>query len=257
MRARPWLVGGAALVLTLLIACSRGGDKQDRGAGQGAGSASPSPAAQAAAPVTPDAAQVPTGTSCLANLKSYRYTGTVSIKLPASAGVGGGGDVKLSGAAVTPDRFQSKVEAGGQTFEVVSIGNDVWTRQGNGPWEKNPSSPETPSFKPEDFCRVSPADLERGGVRGTRERVGGVDTVRYRLSGSDLDKLGMGLQGNSSTLTTLFDRIEMNLWFTEKERWPVRITLSADQSGNDALSFKAEFNLSDFNAGNITIEPPR
>jgi len=266
VRVRPWLAGGAALLLALLVTCSRGGDKQERGAGQAAAGATSPPVAQSAVPVPPKAAQatMPSGAaqaqggeSCLANLKSYRYTGNVSIKLPATAGMGRGGDITLSGAAVAPDRFQSKVEAGGQPFEIISIGNDVWVRQRNGPWEKNPSSVDTPGFKPEDFCQATPAQLERAGVRGTRERVGGVDAVRYRLSANDLDKLGAGLQGPSAALTALFDRVEMNIWFTEKERWPLRITLSAEQNGNDAVSFRAEFNLSDFNAGNITIEPPR
>jgi hypothetical protein len=241
MSVRPWLAGGAALVFALLIACSRGGDRQAREAGQ----------------ATPGAAQAQAGESCLANLKSYRYTGKVSVKLPDAAGVGRGGEATLSGAAVAPDRFQSTVEAGGQPFEIIGIGNDVWVRQGNGPWEKNPSSAESPGFKPEDFCRASPAQLERAGVRGTRERLSGLDAIHYRLSAADLDKLGAGLQGPSTALTTLFDQVEMNIWFTEKERWPLRITLSAEQSGSDAVSFTAEFNLSDFNAGNITIEPPQ
>lgn len=255
MAGTRWLTISATLLLSVLIACSRGGGKQESQS-EPRPSPAASPAAQAA-PATPGADRAQAGRGCLANLSSYRYSGTVAIKLPAGSGVGGSGDVKVSGAAVMPDRFHSKVQAGGESFEVISIGTDVWTRQGNGPWEKNPGSPGVPSFQPQDFCQVTSTDLERAGVRGTRERVGGVDAVRYRLKGGDLDKLGTGLEGPAAALTALFDTVEMNLWFTEKERWPLRITLAAEQSGTDAVSFKAEFNLTDFNARDITIEPPR
>lgn len=255
MPGTRWLTVSATLLLSVLIACSRGGGKQESQSGPGPGSAV-SPAAQAA-PATPGADRAQAGQGCLANLRSYRYSGTIAIRLPAGAGAGSGGEVKVSGAAVTPDRFHSKVQAGGESVEVIGIGADLWMRQGTGPWEKNPGSLGVPSFQPQDFCQVTSAELERAGVRGTRERVGGVDAIRYRLSGGDLDKLGTGLEGPAAALTALFDTVEMNLWFTEKERWPVRITLAAEQRGTDAVSFKAEFNLTDFNARDITIEPPR
>lgn len=72
-------------------------------------------------------------------LKSYRAEGNMS----------GGGSMSME--VVNPDRFRTRMEAGGVTIETVVVGKETRFRQGNAPWMCTGQAPTVPTTNPERF----------------------------------------------------------------------------------------------------------
>src|SRR5262249_6765387 len=151
----------------IAMACGGGDDKSKNTGGSGSsgaqtGSATPGKDSGAAQPtVTPVAA---TTAGCFANLNTFRYTSTTSLKTSGGQGAPGGDSIKASGSFQAPNRFQSKIEGSDQTAEVILIGEDVYVKEGTNPWEKSPAGgPGGLNIKPSDLCQKSGADLEKAG----------------------------------------------------------------------------------------------
>ncbi len=237
--------GLAMLIIGLLsAACSK--DKTASDQARVTATPSPSPAATAA-----------TEAGCFAGLRTYRYTGTVDLKLPPSLGGSNFRDIAVSGAQVSPDRNQTRLVTAQGTFELITIDGDAWVRSGSGAWEKNPRNlgPQF-SINPRDICRTSPAELERLGVRPQRETINGTSVLKYTATKEQLSRANAGFGGAGGLLTALFDDVVLTLWVSEQERWPVRLDLQAEQTGTDAISLRAGFTISDFNKSDIAITAP-
>lgn len=210
--------------------------------------------ASAAAPAEPVIAA-----DCLKNVKSYRYEGKIQLKLPAGATAGALpglelNDISFSGAFVEPDRNQFKVDLGFTSFETVQIGNDTWTRLGGAGWQK--SNEGGVSFSPDQFCRANLTELNKANVKPTKDKVNGVDALKYEFDKNAIVRVN-NIFGNGSALPDLPDNTRMTLWVSEKERWPLKMTLTGDRAGSDPYNIKFEFNLTDLNKGGITIEAPK
>lgn len=263
VRAR-WLLGVVVGLAVLLAAC--GGSNDDKknnnaqatGAASGTAQVTASAGGAGGASATAAAGQTRSQADCFAGLKTYRYAGTVKLKLPPGlGGPSGTQDIAVDGAFVSPDRTQSSVKTSDDTFEVISIGNDLWTREGPDSWTKGDAGSAGINITPGDICRTNPADLERAGIKPTKEKVNGTDALRYRIGKQDLDKLDQAFSGIAGQLTLLFDTVDLSLWVTEQEKWPLRLALDAGQSGADAIAINLLFDVSDFNKGDIKIEPPK
>jgi hypothetical protein len=256
-----WL-GVVAGLAVLLVACGGDDDKKDsaQSTGPASGTAQATTAAGGArgASGTAAAGQAQAQGDCFAGLKTYRYAGNVKLKLPPGlGGPGGAQDIAVEGAFVSPDRTQSSVKSGRDTFEIISIGNDLWTREGSDGWTKGDAGSAGINITPGDICRTNPADLERAGIKPTKEKVNGTDALRYRIGKQDLDKLDQAFSGIAGQLTLLFDAVDLSLWVTEQEKWPLRLALDASQSGADAIAISLQFDVKDFNKGDIKVEPPK
>lgn len=272
-RSARWLSIAASGLLMLAVACS-GGDDDKQSA---AGSATPAAATQVAT-ATATSGGGSTGSTggsasstaiaggsvtgdCFAGLSTYRYSGTLRLKLPAGLGGMPTDNVKISGASVGPDRLQSKIEFGanaGDTVEVITIGKDAYTRQGTGAWSKESTDAGGNfNFKPSDFCQFNPAMLEQAGIKPARERVNGVDALTYKIGKQDLEKLDQAISGQAGALTGLFDVFDMSVSFTEKEKWPLRIQLTAEQRSSEAIALSFDTTFTDFNKTDIKIEAPQ
>lgn len=256
-------------VLALAAACGGKENKSSQAPPAGAGGASmatvaPTEAARPAATPTPadtSGGQV-VAADCLKSVRSYRYSGTLKVKGASQPAAAVALDnVRFSGAFVAPDRSQAKVELAGQSFETVRIGADTWTRFGTGDWVKGNVGGAAPLFSPDDFCsgslvQLNRTDLARAGVKATKERVNGMDALRYEFDKQAIQRLER-LFGGQSDLQSLPDNLKLTLWVTEKEHWPVKVVLSGEAKDRpDQLSIELEYTITDLNK-EIRIEPPR
>jgi hypothetical protein len=257
-RKSAWL-GLLVVALAALLFAACGGD--DKKSGESGSGTSAGTTAQGGSPTARDDSLATT--NCLKDVKSYRFEGKLSFRLPSGTAASVGtqqGDFTFSGAFVAPDRSQIKADLAGFSFEQVQIGSDAWTRIGNGGWTKSAADSSGGfSFTPESFCESNLTELNKAGVKPTRDKVNGVNALKYEFDRNALNRLN-DLFGNSDSaadLTTLPDNTKLTLWVTEKERWPVRMTLTGDgKVNNEQLAFNMQFNVTDINK-DIKIEAPR
>ncbi len=259
IRSKSWLVAALAAVLVLAVACDRD-KKQNQKDAAVAQTALPSGAAATAnGPAGPDRV---IAADCLKGLTSYRFGGKVAALLP--AGSGGGminalGDITFAGDVVAPDRSRTKLDVSGQSFEVITIGADSWTRFGAVPWTKSSDAPPELGFTPDSICRASLTNLNDPGNRPTEERLNGVDTLRYEFDREAIAQGGGLFGGNDggAFLRGLPDNTRMMVWVTPKERWPLKVTINGRQKTASEETFVAiEFTLTDLNKSDIKVTPP-
>jgi hypothetical protein len=243
---------------------------QQSGGTPAGGSGSRSTAATQAPPDATRTVQV----QCTTDLKAFRFNGQLSLK----SAQGGGNtadlssivgsllqDVKFSGAFVAPDRTQLKLDGGQSsalgTIEFVQIGNTSYTKLGSAGWQQStgPGPADlTDQFDPREFCRQIEQGLS-GNVPSRKEKVNGVDAIRYDYDRAALEKLGNnGFLGSvAGPNDQLPEKITMSIWVSEKEKFPVKMLVSASgkEDGQD-YSVDMELNVTDLN-GNVTINAPR
>lgn len=269
----------ALLAAALLVAACGGDDKKDdKGNDQARASGAATVAATATAaatttetPRTAAATATASGgqaerviaADCLKGLSSYRYSGKLKLTLPGDAGGAVGdalGDISFSGAFAAPDRATTKIDLRGQGFETVTIGSDSWTRIGSGPWTRSDAGglgAGAFAFNPNDFCRDNLANLSDAGVKPTRDRVNGADALKYEFDKQAIGRLSLAGGAGREGLDALPDNTRLTLWVTEKERWPLRVTLTGDSKSASQATFNIEFNITDLNKGDVTIEAPK
>lgn len=280
-----------AVVLTGLAACGGDDSTAEKKTRDGA-SPSPSPSA-AAAGATREAAtsgaapsSSPAGTAlarsgrtldvdCGRDIKALRFVGKLAVQGNVASSSGGDGgfgslfgsllsDITFSGAYQAPDRTQLKAEIGGQNsflggpIEFVQIGDTSYTRLGNTPWQQSTGDAgPADQFDPRTFCNDTVQNLP-GDVQGRKEKVNGVDATRYEYDRKALEAAGNSLGDLAGSAGPLPDNTRLSVWVSEKEKFPVKMTLvgSGTQSGQTS-SINLEFNVTDINAPNVKIEAPR
>jgi hypothetical protein len=209
---------------------------------------------------------------CAEDVKSFRFDGKLSMQ----GGAGGGADdpsslvssllenVTFSGAYVGPDRTQMKLELAGadsplagQALEFVQIGPTSYMRLGNTPWQRQDSGGSSPveDLNPQALCEQLNGALP-AAAQSRKEKVNGIDAVRYDYDRSSLARLPGLLDALDSS--ELPENVNLSLWVAEKERFPVKMSLAASgQHTGERYSVGLEFNVSDLNSSNVTIEAPR
>ena len=234
-------------------------------AGSGAAGSPASPAGRTSNAIPVD---------CGRDLKTFRFDGRLSLETPRDGASSGAPsatvgslleNVKFRGAYVSPDRTQLQFEfsgAGspltGQVVEFVQIGTAWYYRLGNSGWQKQEGAGPNPAeaLNPKELCK----ELEQGlsaNVPTRKERVNGVDATRYEYDRNNLERMG-GFIGALSGAQELPENTKMNVWVSEKEKFPVKMTLtgSSEQAGQ-RFAMDLEFNVTDLNASGIRVEVPR
>lgn len=263
-QVRGWRLWAAVAVVVValgvvgVLATRGGGDGGDSvGAGAGAGGSTAGEAGEAPA------------------LTSYKYALTMEIsgRLAGPLVPGEGSLTPLTfavtGEMVTPDRERSTVKADlgfmKLNMETIQVGDRAWTREDGGAWE-----PQQGVNTSDGGWEFDPAALLTGGtgldgravarirnglrdMQSTRERVNGVDALRYSLNAEAL----MRVFGDDAQL--LPEEAELSsdarLWVTRAGGIPVRFSLEARGRGEPGV-LKLELNITDLNSSAIRIEPP-
>jgi hypothetical protein len=216
--------------------------------------------------------------NCNQNLKSFRFSGELSVNSPQSSSSGSNSiasavgsllqNVKFTGAFATPDRTQLKLDGGQNSplgaIEFIQIGDTSYIKLGTAPWQQSQGDSATAGFvdqvDPREICRQFEQNLT-SSVPARKEQANGVDATRYDYDRAALEKLGdsagglIGAVGGSNG--ELPENAKMSVWVSEKEKFPVRmqVTASGKQDGED-YSLNMDLNVTDLN-GNVTINAPR
>jgi hypothetical protein len=286
---RVLLLGLFAAAVLLLAAC--GGDDSEAevksreatpapAAALGQASASestpaPSGGGQARATQAPANATRTLQVSCGDDLKAFRFSGRLLLQTsgtggnsadPISAAASLLGDVKFSGAVVAPDRASFKFEGGkdslfgGQAIEFIQIGDTSYTKIGGTGWQSATGSGAldlTEGLDPREMCKTIQDSL-RADVPSRKEKVNGVDAIRYDYDRNTLEKLedAGGFFGDIIG-GDLPENFKMNVWVSEKEKFPVKMTMfGSGIAQGEKYSMELELNVTDLN-GNVKIDAPR
>jgi hypothetical protein len=286
MRVRIGALSLTAAAIVLLAAC--GGDdskaetKTRDGAAATAVAAAQTPTSSSAGGVTgvSSAATAPSSSTarsalsldCERNLTAFRFDGKLAMRGATSSSANDPSalfssllqDVRFSGAYVAPDRTQMKLDLGGkdsplagQAFEFIQIGPTSYLKLGNTGWQQQETAGSNPveELSPVALCKQL-HDIVPAAAQSRKEKVNGIDAVRYDYDRKSLEKLPGLLDGmNSSDLP---ENVRLSLWVAEKERFPVKMTMAASgQQSGGPFSMDLEFNVSDLNSSGIKIEAPR
>ncbi|MCK9487510.1 MAG: hypothetical protein M0R73_12575 [Dehalococcoidia bacterium] len=264
-RLRRWLLLPALGVAALaLVACNG----EDAGGTPGSGSTGTTTATEAATKA-PFLARSPS------DLASYRYRVDVTVAAaalqdgdaPADLPIEGDLSFNVDGAVVNPDREQTatSIDLGILTLttETIRIGDQEWTRAGEGAW-----SPSTPSTGGDDLLDVdiSPAALftssEDFDYEALTERLeeqewqeeeaNGLPTRHYTFTEEEFYRV---FQTEDAILPPDIDATFLaDIWLARERGVPVRLLiLGTDGSGTEIL--RLEMNMMDLDA-EILIEPP-
>src|SRR5215212_4521194 len=267
---------------TAALGQASGGTSGGTSGGSGSSSAAtaaPTGVAQAQATQAPANTSRALDLDCGKDLKAFRFAGRLALQAPGAGGSANStdptalfssllSDVKFSGAYVAPDRTSFKFEGGkdsllgGQAIEFIQIGNTSYTKFGATGWQSSTGTSGTMDFTenldPRQLCNSLKGTLA-GDVPSRKEKINGVDAVRYDYDRKTLEKLIKDNPGVFGDFTggEIPENFKMNIWVSEKEKFPVKMLVSG--SGTDQgqkYSFELEFNVSDLN-GNVKIDAPK
>jgi hypothetical protein len=258
MCRRHFLALFALLSVTLLSACGGKANGSSQTPGEGAGSASPPGAVL-------DRIDLAQSAATLDKLKSFRFDMSMKIDVPSSGAstgddlgaavfglLGALGDIKASGALVTPDQAEVHMTLFGQEFGYVQIGDRAWEKT-SGKWTA--TTPDGSfEMKPGDlFDGFIPAEVLKG-AKTSSERVNGVQTTHYSFDKKALESMlkDLGDQADFSQV----DRAAFDIWL-DVDNVPVKMTMDiAGVSQGQAIGLKVEMNIRDINDPSIEIKPP-
>lgn len=208
---------------------------------------------------------------------SFHYT----VELEFAITVPGEEPTALSGTVegdfVAPDShaFTNRFAFGGLsgTEAVVIIGDQAWTREGEGEWEETASSvldestTDLTSADPEFFADTSFAE-DLAALDSERETINGVETRRYHIPREAVDAL-VELLGEEFLQDASGLELEMTVWLEEESDALVRAEISAiaspeifggelpfDLPPEGEVSVSMVVNVTQINDPDITIEPP-
>ena len=254
MKLRSLITLGAAALLLLVTAC--GGDKDSDA--QGA----------VAAPLDLSASA-----NNLLETRSFRFDFAMKMELPdlgptsaeddpfgaafGAALLGLFSDIRAEGAFVAPDSTEVKMTMMGQEIGFVQIGKDAWVKYG-ARWEKADADDSLTmglTNPTELFTEFLPAEVLKG-ARTTKEKVNGVDAVRYSFDKAAIEKLAMEAGETPAGLEELTEA-NLDVWLTG-DNIPVKVVLNATGKDEDGgkVGMKLEMNIKDLNSDSIRIRPP-
>ena len=199
------------------------------------------------------------------DLESFRFDLKMKLKVDggtssqdplgsaiAAALLGGLSDISASGAFVAPDSAQITMSFFGQEVSFIQIGTKAWVKDGSS-WRETTANQL--DFAPQDMLGGFIPDEVLKVAKATREKVNGVDTVRYSFDKSAIEQLieDTGQAADLSTIT----RAGLDIWLNAANV-PVKISLdfagSSPDGGDVALTL--EMNLTNINDPSIKITPP-
>jgi hypothetical protein len=195
-------------------------------------------------------------------LKSFRFD--LAIQLDAS-GAGSGdplaaaflgalGNITANGAVVAPDQAEMHMTLFGEQFSYIQIGSRAWEKTGSS-WRAASSSDLLFDLGFEDLITDFLPDQVLKNARTSREKVNGVETVRYSFDKSALEKV-VGDLGEAADFSVV-DGVSLDVWLNGGNI-PVKMVMSVAGSGEDGAkySMSMEMNITDINDTSIKIRPP-
>ncbi len=267
---RRWLLMPAlALATFALIACSGGEETDPTPTGTTAAQVTPA-AATATAESTPQfAAQSPQ------DLQSYRYRVNVTVaaealddsEAPTGLDLDGNLTLGLEGAVVNPDREHTStaIDIGFLTLstETVRVGDQEWTRAGQGAWSASTSGEGAEALFDADFSPASifttSADFDYEALTARLEEHGWKDEevngVRARHYSFTEEEFYSTFETDEAVLPADIDAtFTADIWLAEDLGVPVRMLIvGVDGAGTEIL--RLEMDVTDINS-QIAIDPP-
>lgn len=244
----------ALLAAAAITAC--GGDDKSASTSGGSGGSKP-PAGVL------DRVDLAQSVQNIQELKSFRFDIAMKIETTggssadnalAAAFLGAIGDIKASGAFVAPDQSDVKMTMFGQEFSYVQIGDKAWLKTGN-TWKAVDPEETSMGFGTEDLLSdLIPAEVLRG-AKTSREKVNGVETVRYSFDKKALEALAAQL-GETADLSDV-DTANLDIWLNA-DNIPVKLSVvvSGQDEDGQKMSVKIDMNITNINDGSIRIKPP-
>jgi hypothetical protein len=260
----------AAALIVLAVACGGDSDDEPQGATSGApsaGEASP-PRAQAGRNTATGTLDMVNAAATLSAVESFRFELAFSLDLDAPADAAGSeatallsallGDIEAEGAYVAPGSYEVSVDMAGRQMQAVQIDDEAWANDGS-KWVAIEAGFVGP------FDLTSPAGivfdlLPIAGLAGAEtisERVNGVDATRFSFDEESLADLAesTGAVAGIADLNNI-ETMTLDVWLTA-DGVPVKLVLDLEAEDQDGgISLDAEFNITDLNDPDITIERP-
>jgi hypothetical protein len=258
---KAWrLLAIVGLLTALAAACGGGGEPQAEG------SATPPPTVD-----NGDLAPC----QALQALEAYRYTVELRLESPKPSETPGeprptptstitrdfGGDFlfeyTIETSFVAPDRFEASMTAKGEdSVAIITIGTQVWTLSPSG-WILT-EVPFTIPYQPPVICEAVLADLDLSAAEPQEEKVNNVDTLHYTFPEVRSEQAWAKIYGPGSDLDILLKELEVDLWLSEQDNWPVRMELSSSGLYGDGRELRVGLMLDirDANSADIRVEPP-
>jgi hypothetical protein len=257
--SRAWLILAAlALIGGLATACAAGEE-----------SAAPTP--------SPTQGQEGIPAACLAlqNLKTYRYSVQLELESPEPAEGPAQPTVTPTTAItrpytgdflfeyqvdadfVAPDRTSVLIDSGGGELAMIVIGQEVWTRMGEGGWARPQHPPPLP-YQPLDICQALLPELDLSSLEPQEEEANDVKALRYTLPEVSAGQALVKIFGPESDMAFLISTLDADLWLAKKDGWPVRMEISGSGLYGDGRELRVYLliDIKDVNSDDITVEPP-
>lgn len=194
------LIGALVLALLLLAACG-GDDPAPTAANPPAPTPAVTPATVAEATALPAAADLPAEPKA-AILQALRGQLTAGPHRITTTITGDELTQTATARVVPPDRLHILMELGGMAMEMIYIGDQVWTKQGEAAWEVSDRLGAPGSgLLDEAMIADTEQTITAAALVGT-ERVDGVDALLYTFT-TDLSK---------STVMPMESIMESKLW---------------------------------------------
>lgn len=259
--AKAWgVLAVVGLLTALAVACGGGGEPEGEG----------SPTLP---PTGEDAALAPC--RALQNLKAYRYsleltlessesaetpaevqpTPTIALTPQYTAAVRF--EYAIDAAFVTPDRTEAVITAGSEdSFMMIAIGDQAWVELA-GNWRAAPAQTKIP-YRPLDICEAVLFNLDLSQVEPQEEKVNDVKTLHYTFSQAPSPEAMAKIFGPGSDMDILIKTLDVELWLTEKDEYPVRLDIGGSGLYADGRELRVHVSIDvrDANSGDIRVEPP-
>jgi hypothetical protein len=261
------------LAVAVFAGCSGGGARpEDHAESRATADAGGGPAARVAT-LAPADSRGTLDVDCGKDLTAYRFQGRFSLQgaqaSPSQADITAvlGSmlqNMTFRGAFVAPNRSQLTLEGGQSSpfgaIEMVQIGARSYMRVGTSAWQESTvggAEGLIDNLDPRAICTQLDQRLS-ADVPSRRETVNGVAAVRYDYDRATLEQLGTGLLSPvSGPDNRLPDSVTLNVWVSEREKFPVKLrVVAAGQEDGRPYTSEMEFNVTDLN-GNVTIDMPR
>lgn len=265
--AKLWgVLAGLGLVAALMAACNGGGDNSPTVQPTGEAPTSPQPTQQA---TTSAACQA------LASLDKYRYVSNVSLESPEEFAPSGEGEptpattmtreftgpflfeYNIDASLVSPDRVSAEMRVGvGEPFNIIIVGDRHWITVGSD-WQEVGAQYVVP-YRPLEICNAIFPEIDLSQAQGEKESVNGVSALHYTFAGTPSGQAMASIFGPESDMDILFQDMNVEVWVTEKDGWPVKMDIQTSGLYGDRreLTGHLQIELRDISKGDITVEPP-
>jgi hypothetical protein len=273
-----WLVLIALALAATMAACDGGENGDNSPTAQPTGGESPT--AQPTGGESPTAqptGQATTSAACeaLASLERYRYVSNMTLESPEEIVPEAEGqptpaatltrdftgrflfEYNIDASLVSPDRIAAEITAGvGEPFSAVIIGDQHWITSG-GEWEEVGQQYVIP-YQPLEICNALFPEIDLDQAQGEKETINGVEAQHYTLTDIPSGNSMALIFGAESDMDILFQSLDVELWVSEDDGWPVRMDIQTSGLYGDRRELKGhvQIELRDINDKDIKVEPP-